>query len=53
MVGVAGGAVLVVEGAGAGTAFQGGEGPAVEGVVEPLVAYVSGHDGMFSARSDG
>ncbi len=53
VVGVAGGAVLVVEGAGAGAAFQRGEGPPVEGVVEPLVTHVSGHYGMFSARGDG
>jgi hypothetical protein len=53
VVGVAGGAVLVVEGACAGAAFQGGERLAVQAVVEPWVTHVAGHDGVFSARCNG
>jgi hypothetical protein len=50
---VAGGAVLVVEGAGAGAGGQGAEGPLVDGVVEAAVADVAGQYGAFLARCDG
>ena len=50
---VAGGAVLVVEGAGAGAGLQGAEGPLVDGVVEAAVADVAGQHGAFLARRDG
>ena len=47
MVGVAGGAVLVVVGAGSGAVQQCGEGPLVDGVVEAAVADVAGQDCFF------
>ena len=47
MVGVAGGAVLVVEGAGAGAGGQGAEGPVVDGVIQAAVADVAGQHGAF------
>src|SRR4051812_12499974 len=53
MVGVAVGAVLVVEGASAGTSGQCAERPLIERVVEPLVADVAGQHGTLSARRDG
>ena len=53
MVGVAVGAVLVVEGAGTGTSGQRAERPLIERVVEPFGADVTGQHGTFSARRDG
>ena len=53
VVGVAGGAVLVIERSGAGAGGQGAEGPLVDGVIEAAVADVAGQDGVFSARRDG
>ena len=53
MVGVVGGAVLVIERSGAGTGGQRAEGPLVDGVIEAAVAYVAGQDGAFLARRDG
>jgi hypothetical protein len=53
VVGVAGGAVLVVEGACAGAAVEGTEGPLVDGVVEASVADVAGQHGAFLTRRDG
>ena len=53
MVQVAGGAVLVVKGACAGTVGQGAEGPLVDRVVEAAVADVAGQYGAFLARRDG
>ena len=47
---VAGGAVLVVVGAGAGAGGERAEGPVVDGVVESPVAYVAGQYGAFLAR---
>ena len=41
------GAELVVEGAGAGRGVQRGEGLGVEGVDEPVVVHVAGHDQFF------
>src|SRR5712692_8534305 len=41
------GALEVVAGAGAGGCVQGGEGLAVEGVAEPVVVDVPGHDGLL------
>ena len=45
---VAGGAVLVVEGAGAGAGSQCAEGPLIDGVVEAAVAHVTGQHGVFA-----
>ena len=45
MVGVASGAVLVVEGASTGTSGQRTEGPLIERVVKPVVADVAGQLG--------
>src|SRR6266496_2545932 len=42
----AAGALPVVVGAGSGGCCQGGEGLAVEGVAEPVVVHVPGHDGF-------
>ena len=50
---VAGGAVLVVEAAGAWAGSEGAEGPLVDGVIEAAVADVAGQDGAFFARRDG
>jgi len=52
MVSVAVSTVLVVVAASARAAQQGGEGPAVEGVVEVWVADVAGQDGFLLARGD-
>jgi hypothetical protein len=41
VVGIAGGAVLVVVGAGSGAGQQGAQGPVVDGVVEAGVAHVA------------
>lgn len=49
---VAGGAVLIVEGAGAEAGGQGAEGPLVDRVIETPVADVTGHSAFF-ARRDG
>jgi hypothetical protein len=46
---VAGGAVVVVEGACARTGGERAEGPLVEGVVEALVADAAGQYGAFLA----
>ena len=43
----AAGPLGVVVGAGAGGGLQGGEGLAVEGVAEPVVVHVPGHDGFL------
>ena len=53
VVGVVGGAVLVVERAGAGAGGQGAEGPLVDGVIEAAVADVAGQHGAFLAGRDG
>jgi hypothetical protein len=50
---VAGGAVLVVEGACSGTCGERAEGPAVDGVVEAPVADVAGQHGAFLTGGDG
>src|SRR5512135_1372606 len=47
------GALLVVEGAGAGRGAQGGEGLAHERVEEPVVVDPPGHDGLLLARGAG
>ncbi len=46
---VAGGAVLVVEQAGAGTGVKGAEGPLVDGVIQAAIADVAGRHGVFLA----
>ena len=46
---VAGGATLVVEGAGAGAGIQRAERPLVDGVVKSAVADVTGQHGAFAA----
>jgi hypothetical protein len=53
MVGVAVGAVLVVEGASTGTSGQRAEGPLIECVLEAFVADVAGQHGTVSTRGDG
>ena len=53
MMGVAVGAVLVVEGASTGTSGQRAERPLIQCVVEAFVADVAGQHGTFSARRDG
>lgn len=50
---VAGGAVLIVEGAGAEAGGQGAEGPLVDRVIETPVADVTGQHSAFFARRDG
>src|SRR6201996_1274169 len=51
VVGVPGGSMLVVVGAGAGAGGQGGKGPQVDRVGEALVAGVAGQHGPPGARS--
>ena len=53
VVGVAGGAVLVVELAGSGAGGEGGEGPQVDRVGETLVAGVAGQHGPSGAGGSG
>src|SRR5215467_10193397 len=53
VVGVASGAALVVEGAGAGAGGQRGERPEVDGVGEALVAGVAGQHGPPGAEGPG
>ena len=53
VVGVVGGAALVIKGAGAWTGGQGAEGPLVDGVVEAAVAHVARQNRAFLAGGDG
>jgi hypothetical protein len=53
MVGVVGGAVLVIEVAGTAAGGERAESPLVDGVIEAAIAYVTGEDGAFLARRDG
>ena len=53
VVGVVGGAVLVVEGSGPGADLEGAQSPLVDGVIQPAVAYVAGQHGAFFAGGDG
>ena len=53
MMQIAGGAVVVVEGACSRTVRESAEGPLVDGVVESPVADVAGQYGAFLARRDG
>ena len=50
MVQVAGGAVLVVEGACAWAVGERAQGPLVDGVIQTAVADVAGQNGAFLAR---
>ena len=50
VVGVAGGAVLVIESPCAGACGDGAEGPLVDGVIEASVAHVAGQHGPVSFR---
>ena len=53
VVGVAGGAAVVVERAGAGAGAEGGEGPQVDRVGEALVAGVAGQHDPSAAGGSG
>jgi hypothetical protein len=53
MMGVASGAVLVIERAGAGAGQQGSEGPLVDGVLEAAIAHVAGQHRAFLAGCHG
>src|SRR6476619_1029013 len=53
VVGVAGLAMLVVEGAGAEAGGEGAEGPLVDGVIQAAVADMAGQHGALLARRDG
>jgi hypothetical protein len=53
VVGVSGGAVVVVEGAGARAGADSGKRPEVDGVSEALIAGVAGQDNPAGARRSG